>query len=120
MFIQDEARKKVVLQALADDCSIAILGATTDKARSAMDLVREFTFPSSTVYRRINELVDVKLLVVEKIVVTDDGKKFSLYRSAVKEIRAEYRVGKVEIAVLLNEDVGSKLSRLWESMRIRK
>jgi len=120
LFIQDEARKKAVLQTLADDCSIAILRATMDKARSAMDLVREFTFPSSTVYRRINELLDLKLLAVEKIVVTDDGKKFSLYRSVVKEIHAEYRLGKVEVTLLLNEDVASKLLRLWDSMRLRK
>lgn len=110
----------MVLQTLGDDCSIAILRATTDRARSAMDLVREFTFPSSTVYRPISELMDARLLVVEKIVVTDDGKKFSLYRSAVKEIRAEYRLGKVEVTVLLNEDIASKLSRLWDSMRVRK
>ena len=120
MLIQDEATKKTVLQTMADDCSITILKATTERAYSAMELVREFAFPSSTVYRRISELLTAKLLAVERIVVTEDGKKFSLYRSTVKEMHSEYSFGKVEVHLIPNEDIVNKLSRLWDSMRIQK
>jgi DNA-binding Lrp family transcriptional regulator len=85
-----------------------------------MELIHECRLAPSTVYRRINELVNAGLLTVERIVITEEGKKFSLYRSAVKDIRVEYRGGEVEVSVSLNEDVVSKLSRMWTSMRTQK
>ncbi len=81
MLIYDEAVKKVILHAMADDCSMAILKATAEKGCSAMELIREFAFPPATVYRRIDELLGSNLLAVESIIHTEDGKKFSLYRS---------------------------------------
>lgn len=110
----------IALQAMADGCSIAILRATTDRACSATELVHELAVPASTVYRRINELVEGKLLAVERIVISEDGKKFTLYRSVVREMHANYGFGKVEVDLVLNEDVVSKLSRMWDSMRTRK
>ncbi len=102
---------------MADECSVAILKGTSERARSAMDLVREFALPSATVYRRVDELSKIGLLAVDRIVITDDGKKYSLYRSAVKDILARYSAGKVEVTVTLNEDAAARLSRLWSSMR---
>ncbi len=105
---------------MADECSIAILRGTTYRARSAMEIIHEYSLPPSTVYRRIEEFVKSGLLMVERIVITQEGKKFSLYRSTVRDMRAEYRSGEVELSLSMNEDVVSKLSRLWSSMRIEK
>ena len=83
-----------------------------------MDIIHECALPPSSVYRRISDFVDAGLLAVERIVITKDGKKFSLYRSTVRDIRAEYKAGEFELNVSFNEDVVSKLSRLWSSMRV--
>ncbi len=85
-----------------------------------MDIIHEFALPPSSVYRRISAFVDAGLLAVERIVITNDGKKFSLYRSTVRDIRAEYKSGEFELAVSLNEDVVNKLTKLWNSMRTEK
>ncbi len=85
-----------------------------------MEIIHQFALPPSSVYRRISEFVDVGLLAVERMVITKDGKKFSLYRSTVRDIRAEYKSGEFELTVSLNEDVVSKLTRLWSSMRAEK
>jgi predicted transcriptional regulator len=105
---------------MADDSSLSILRDTTNKACSPMELIHECGLPPSTIYRRINEFVDAGLVTIERVVVTEEGKKFNLYRSAVKDICAEYRAGRVEVTVSLNEDVVSKLSRMWTSMRTQK
>lgn len=120
MLIQDKALRKVILEAMADECSIAILKGTTDKACSAMEIVHQCALPPSSVYRRISQFVDAGLLAVERIIVTKDGKKFSLYRSTVRDVRAEYKSGEFELNVAWNEDVVSKLTRLWASMRVEK
>ena len=105
---------------MADDCALAILNGTTDKACSAMEIVHNCGLPPSSVYRRISEFVDVGLLAVDRIVITKEGKKFSLYRSTIREMRAEYKSGEFELNVTPNEDVVSKLTRLWGSMRLEK
>lgn len=120
MLIHDTQLKKVILEAMADECSLAILRATTEKACSAMEITHQFALPPSSVYRRISAFVDAGLLAVDKIVITNDGKKFSLYRSTVRDIRAEYKSGEFELAVSFNEDVVNKLTRLWTSMRVEK
>lgn len=120
MLIHDAALKKTILQAMADDCSLAILKGTTEKACSAMEIIHQCALPPSSVYRRISDFVDAGLLAVERIVITKDGKKFSLYRSTVRDMRAEYKSGEFELSVSFNEDVVSKLTRLWSSMRVEK
>lgn len=120
MLIHDPVLKKTILEAMADDCALAILKGTREKAQSAMEIVHQCALPPSSVYRRIREFVDAGLLTVERIVITNDGKKFSLYRSTVREIRAEYNAGEFELNVSFNEDVVSKLTRLWSSMRVEK
>ena len=105
---------------MADDCALAILKGTTEKACSAMEIIHQCALPPSSVYRRISEFLEAGLLAVEKIIITNDGKKFSLYRSTVRDMRAEYRSGEFELNVSFNEDVVSKLTRLWSSMRVEK
>jgi hypothetical protein len=118
LLIHNQALKKTILEAMVDDCSLAILKGTTERARSAMDIIHECALPPSSVYRRISDFVDAGLLAIERIIITKDGKKFSLYRSTVRDIRAEYRAGEFELNVSFNEDVVSRLSRLWSSMRV--
>jgi predicted transcriptional regulator len=120
LLIQDTALKKTILQAMADDCALAILRSTTEKPCSAMEIIHQCALPPSSVYRRINELVDARLLTVERTVITNDGKKFGLYRNTVTDMRAEYKSGEVELTVSFNEDVVNKLTRLWSSMRAEK
>jgi hypothetical protein len=120
LLVQDEVLRKTILAAMGDDCALAILGSTTNKACSAMEIIHEHKLPPSSVYRRINEFVEAGLLAVDRIVITEEGKKFSLYRSTIREARAEYRYGNFELNVTPNEDVVSKLTRLWGSMRVAK
>ncbi len=120
MLIHDSALKKAILQAMADDCSLAILRSTTEKPCSAMEIIHAGTLPPSSVYRRISEFVNVGLLAVDKMVITKDGKKFSLYRSTIRDVRAEYKAGEIELSVSFNEDVVSKLTRLWSSMKVER
>ena len=85
-----------------------------------MEIIHQYQLAPSSVYRRITEFVDAGLLAVERIVITKDGKKYSLYRSTVRDMHAEYKSGILELNISPNEDVVSKLTRLWSSMRVEK
>jgi DNA-binding Lrp family transcriptional regulator len=120
LLVHDLALRRTILEAMADDCALAILKGTTTKACSAMEIIHQYRLAPSSVYRRISEFVDSGVLTIERIVVTEDGKKYSLYRSTIREIRAEYKGGELELSVSPNEDVVSKLTRMWSTMRVEK
>lgn len=90
MEIKDKKRKKAILSALADDEMVKILNSTKNEAKSALVIIKLYDISHSTAYRKIKWLLDNGLLIVEKIIIPEDGKKFSLLRSAVKSVQISY------------------------------
>lgn len=117
MRITSQTVRNALISALADDYARRIILKTISHAYSVEELSRDENIPISTAYRRVNELKDVGLLTVEKTILTDEGKKFELYRSAFRTIHIDLNQGEIVIDADLNEDVGTRLSRLWASMR---
>ena len=96
-----EEMKDVLLRILADKYSRAILNATMDSPKSAIDLSVECKIPISTAYRRVQELHDNKLLGISGS-INDDGKKYFLYKSKIKSIMACFNGGLLEIEIVPN------------------
>ncbi len=117
MRLQDETAKDKVLKAMADEYSRSILLSTMQKAKSAVELSAEKEIPISTAYRRLHELQETGLVAVERSVITDEGKKFDLYRSTVKSVSVSFNLGATEVEILPNEDMVTKFIRLWGYMR---
>jgi predicted transcriptional regulator len=117
MRITSQAVRDALIKSLADEyCRKIILG-TINKPKSVEELSQSESIPISTTYRRVNEMKDVGILTVEKTVLTEEGKKFELYRSAFRAIHMDLNQSEILIDVELNEDVATRLSRLWASMR---
>ena len=89
------------MSALADDEMINILNSTKDEAKSALMIMKIHDISHSTAYRKIKWLLENGLIVVEKIKITDDGKKFSLLRSTLESVQAIYE-DEVEIHIKEN------------------
>jgi DNA-binding transcriptional ArsR family regulator len=115
--LTDEAEKDRVLKALADEYSRIIILSTIQKAKSAVELSAEKNLPISTVYRRLHELQEAKLVAIERIVITEDGKKFDLYRSTVGGVSVFFNLGATEVEIVPNEDMVAKFTRLWGYMK---
>lgn len=96
-----EEMKDVLLRILADKYSRAILNATMDSPKSAIELSAECKIPISTAYRRVQELHDNKLLGISGS-INDDGKKYFLYKSKVKSIMTCFNGGSLEIEIVPN------------------
>jgi len=99
--VQEEVTKDVMLRILADKYSRAILDATMDSPKSAIDLSAECKIPISTAYRRVQELHDNKLLGISGS-INDDGKKYFLYKSKIKSIMVCFNGGSLEIEIVPN------------------
>lgn len=117
MEITEPGRVQALIQGLADEYSRKILLSAIPKAKSVEDMSRENDIPLSTAYRRVHELLDAQILVVERIIVTPEGKKYELLRSSYRSVTVSFDGGQLKVEALINEDVAEKLRRLWLSMR---
>lgn len=77
MIIKSQRIKKAILTALADDEMIKILDSVGNQAKSVRDIISEKDIPYTNAYRKTKWLLE-KLLVIDEIIITPDGKKFSL------------------------------------------
>lgn len=103
MEIKDDKLKNAILTALADKEMINIINSTKKESKSAIMIMKLHEIAHSTTYRKIKWLLDNGLLVVEKIEITDEGKKFSLLKSTFDTIQIIYE-DEVTIKVKENEN----------------
>ncbi len=99
--VMDEEKKEGLLQVLSDKYCRQILEATIPGPKSAIEISRDTRIPISTVYRRLQTLHDNKLLITSGI-ITDEGKKFFLYKSRISAIMTNYADGHVEVKIMPN------------------
>jgi len=95
-----------VMEALADAQSRSILFSIIKQGKTAMELSEEHRIPLSSVYKKISDLEEIALIKVDKWVLSENGKKFKLYKSRIS--KAEVSIRKPEPVIILtpNEQNG--------------
>ncbi len=99
--IEDEDRKSNLLEVVSDRYARAILEATMYKPKSCLEVATECHIPLCTVYRRMQTLHDNKL-VTPSGSISEDGKKYFMYKSKVKAISTSFNGNKIEIEIIPN------------------
>jgi len=99
--IEDSDRKEAILEMLSDKYSRAILTATMNVPKSAMDLAANTKIPISTIYRRLQMLHDGKLVSISGL-ISDEGKKLFLYKSKVRGITIDFDGDQIEAEIIPN------------------
>ena len=105
-----------ILSALADPETSKIIECTTLKAMSVPDIIKEIDIPHTTAYRKIKWLVDNELVTVENIIITEDGKKYSMFRSLYRSFNVTYDLGKVKITSIPNINKQEKMAKHFFSI----
>ena len=119
MIITNEKQKKAIVNALLDEYSRKILDSTIEEAKSITDIMREQDIPMTSTYRRVKLLMDNKLVKVERSMVTDDGKRYFLYLSNIKDASIRFNKGElvVEITPNIIERPEDKLLRSFTTIK---
>ena len=115
MEITDKRVIAAILSVLADEEMIRILNSTKNETKSAVTIMKLNDISHSTVYRKIKWLLENGLLIVDKIEITDDGKKFSLLRSTIKTVQINYD-DSVTVKVKENVDKNQIAAKQFFSM----
>lgn len=94
----------------------AILANTTEQERSADELADLVEASSSTVYRRIETLVEEGLLI-ERLQLDRRGDHYHVYRTTITRVEARLEAGTIETHIERQEDGVDRFVRLWEDIR---
>jgi len=108
---KDSNLRKAILKALSDDYSRTIMNYTIEQSKSVVDIVKECDIPMTTAYRRVHELEGNKILKITGSIITDDGKKYSLYQNRLKEISVVFGLESLDVQIIDND--GMSTSPTW-------
>ena len=100
--IEEPAKKDALLSIVADKYCRAIIEATKDKPKSAMELSYETGIPISTIYRRLQTLHDNNIFHTSGM-ISEDGKKLFLYKSKIKGIHGIFEDGHTDVRLIFNQ-----------------
>ena len=114
--ILDSQKKKAILTALADPEAVSIINSTMNQSKSASDIIRETNVPHTTAYRKIKWLVDEKLLVVDRVLINDEGKKYSLFHSIYRSIIVKYENNTILVDAEQNIEPLNRLTERFFSL----
>lgn len=116
MLVKGEKFKKSILTALADDEMVKIMNCVSYNSKPITDIIKETGIPHTTVYRKINWMLQKGLLIIDKYHITLEGKKFSLIRSVLKSIIVEYQPNNTTIKADYNVDIHEKKAERFYSL----
>ncbi|MGQ0536632.1 MAG: winged helix-turn-helix domain-containing protein [Methanobacteriota archaeon] len=111
---------EIVVAALSDAYARRVLAVCVKKAKAVKDVSHETGMPLPTTYRHVNDLVEKGLLVVERSALTEDGKRYELYRSRIRYARLELDASGERVVWEPNEPVEDRLARMWLDLRERR
>ena len=89
-----------ILEALADVQSRSIIFSIIKEGMTALEISEKYRIPLSSVYKKISDLEDLALIKIDKWVLSDNGKKFKVYKSRIS--RAEINIRKPEPIITLS------------------
>ena len=79
-----------IIESLSNVCTRAVLFSVKNESKDATQIADELKLSLSTVYKTLANLEELALIIVDRYVISNEGKKIKLYKS---------RIGKVEISI---------------------
>lgn len=106
---------EAVLQALGNKYNPDILQSTFEP-KSAQELSDELDIPIATSYRRVEELVELGLLIEEGQEFSAEGRQRTVYRRNVDEIVLELGDGELTMEFKERTEAKNKLTDVWRDL----
>ena len=104
-----------IIEHLADKWTRKILGLTSKKEYSAIELSEELETSISTVYRKIKLLEDAGLIQHVKTVINHRGNEEKYYRCIIHEIKVSFKGNELSVS-LQKKDYKDKYIRFWKML----
>lgn len=97
MIISGKRLTSAILSALADEEMVRILNFCMYNAKSTNEIITDCEIPHTTAYRKVKWLVDENLIFVDRIIITQEGKKYSMFLTVYKSFNVRYDQNQISI-----------------------
>ncbi|MFB6195459.1 MAG: ArsR/SmtB family transcription factor [Haloplanus sp.] len=105
-----------LLGLLGDEYIQGILAATSRSPMSAKELSDELDADVSTIYRRVDDMLDHDLLV-ERTRIVEDGSHHSVYEAKVDHVDVDIEDGDLVVEMEVRESPSERFTRIWDDIR---
>ena len=102
--IEDSHINRIILEAIGDDDKKNILNAVLDKPRIISEILEICKIPQTSGYRKVNNLIQNGLLIINGHVPTDDGRTINKYQPVFDNIQIQVEKNKVTVQVQLRKE----------------
>ena len=92
-----------MIAVLGDSESQQIMSFLTSESRTSSTIAKELGLPPSTVYRKIGQMRECGLLMVDRFLILPDGKREALYACAFTEIRFYREAHELGLEITLSQ-----------------
>ncbi len=104
LIIEDQALSKIILESFGDDDKKLIMNTLLDKSLIISEVLDRCKIPQTSVYRKINSLIQNGLLTTDGFITTNDGKKVNMYTSLFENLKIDIEKNKVIVKVKLRKN----------------
>jgi predicted transcriptional regulator len=91
-----------IIKVLADLESRTILFSIKQNAQLTEDISRKTNIPLSTVYKKLEKLQELSLVKIERIKLSEHGRRMKYYKSRISEV--EISIRKLEPILILHKN----------------
>ncbi|MFI5416281.1 MAG: transcriptional regulator [Nitrososphaerales archaeon] len=108
--IEDSYINRIILEAIGDDDKKNILNAVLDKPRIISEILEICKIPQTSGYRKVNNLIQNGLLIINGHELTDDGRTINKYQPVFDNIQIHVEKNRVVVQVQLTKEYRDKSS----------
>ena len=102
MKVTGDLRRRII-EALGDPEAQQMLSSVIHESKTSSSIAKEIGLPPSTVYRKIGQLRECGLLLVDRFLIGPEGKREALYTCAFTEIRFKTEAKEIELEITLSQ-----------------
>ena len=99
--IINQERADVVLAAISDTNSRKIISTIKDEFKKVNQIAKDTSLPTSTVYRKVQDLHEKKLLITSGE-ISKYGKKEFTYKSKIQRVIMEFNNNNIDLKIYTN------------------
>lgn len=114
--VETDPRDDRILELLSDDVVKRILTVTDQRATSAQRLDEHCDASLATIYRRIEDLLELGL-IRERTEFRADGNHFKKFESNLERLAVSLDDGDLRVAVDRRDDAPDRLRTIWDAMQ---
>jgi len=105
-----DIKELVMAQLLTDDYCLKIISGTAKKSMSVKEMAFTYFIPFATCYKKVAQLESIGLLRKDGKAINRSGKKYSVYRSCLKNFKVNYKNKLIVLEVELEGQGSKKIS----------